>query len=168
MSKLNIKVYPDRTLKRKAKPIAKIGKAEQKLAYDMVETMRSADGVGLAGPQVGISKRIIVAEDVDNNRSALMLINPKVVKKKGRSRFCEGCLSVPGIMSDVLRPESVSVEALNLDGEVIRLDTKGLLARILQHEIDHLDGILFIDRISFLKRKKIMKKISSAKVCMEL
>lgn len=167
MSKLNIKVYPDRILKRKAKPIVKIGKTEQKLAYNMVETMRNADGVGLAGPQVGISKRIIVVEDVDNNRSAFVLINPKVVKKKGRSHFCEGCLSVPGIMSDVLRPESVIVEALNLDGEGIRLDTKGLLARILQHEIDHLDGILFIDRISFLKRKKIMKKISS-KVCMEL
>lgn len=167
MSKLNIKIYPDRILKRKAKPIVKIGKVEQKLAYNMVETMRSADGVGLAGPQVGISKRIIVAEDVDNNRSALVLINPKVVKKKGRSSFCEGCLSVPGIMSDVARPESVIIEALNLDGEAIRLDIKGLLARILQHEIDHLDGILFIDRISFLKRKKVLKDFSP-KVCMEL
>lgn len=168
MSKLTIRVYPDKILRQKARPMGKIGKMEQKLAYDMIETMRSAVGVGLAGPQVGVSKRIIVAEDADNSKTALVLINPKVIKKRGRSRFCEGCLSVPGTTSDVVRPEAVVVEAVNLDGESIRIDAKGLLARILQHEIDHLDGVLFIDRISFLKRKKIIKNISSSKVCMEL
>ena len=167
MSKLIIKVYPDKILRQKAKAIEKVGQEEQKLGYDMIETMRGANGVGLAGPQVGISKRIIVAEDVDNDKSVLVLINPRIIKKRGRSRFCEGCLSVPGMTSDVVRPEAVAVEALNLDGDTIRVDAKGLLARILQHEMDHLDGVLFIDRVSFLKRKRIMKKISSSKVCME-
>jgi peptide deformylase len=167
MSKLNIKVYPDKILRQKAKPIEKVGEKERKLAYDMIETMRSAQGVGLAGPQVGVSKRIIVAQDVDNNKAALVFINPRIVKKKGRSRFCEGCLSVPDMTSDVMRPEKVVVEALNLDGVRISIDAKGLLARILQHEIDHLDGILFIDRVGFFRRKRIMSKISASKVCME-
>ncbi|MFC1509289.1 peptide deformylase [Candidatus Omnitrophota bacterium] len=166
MSKLNIKVYPDPILRRKASLIAKVGKEEQKLAYNMIETMRDSDGVGLAGPQVGIGKRIIVMEDVDN-KSALVFINPRIVKKKGRSRFCEGCLSMPGITNDVIRPSSVVVEAINLDGDAIKIDAKGLLARILQHEIDHLDGILFIDRINFLKRKQITKKIKASKTCVE-
>ncbi len=168
MSKLNVKVYPDPILRRKALPIVKVGKEEQKLAYDMIETMRASDGVGLAGPQVGIGKRIIVVEDVDEDSSALVLINPRIVKKKGRSHFCEGCLSMPGIMNDVTRPSSVIVGALNLDGETIKIDAKGLLARILQHEIDHLDGMLFIDRINFLKRRQITRKISAPKTCMEL
>lgn len=167
MAKLTIKIYPADILRKKASPVKKIGKEEQRLAYDMIETMRCSQGVGLAAPQVGVSKRIIVAEDVENSRTALVLINPMIVKKKGRSRFCEGCLSVPDMTSDVVRPESISVEAINLEGKDIKIDTKGLLARIIQHEVDHLDGILFIDRIGFLKRRKIMKKISSSKVCME-
>lgn len=167
MAILTIKIYPDAILKRKASRVAKVGKNERRLASSMIETMRSADGVGLAAPQVGISERIIVVEDIEGHRSALVLINPRVVKKKGRSSFCEGCLSVPDVTCDIVRPESVVVEALNLDGERIKIDTGGLLARIIQHEIDHLDGILFIDRVGFLKRKKILKKISS-KICMEL
>lgn len=167
MPKLEIKIYPDKILMRKSHGVKSIGKEERRLAFDMIETMRAVNGVGLAAPQVGISKRIIVAEDPENNRAALILVNPRIVKKKGRTKFCEGCLSIPQITSDVIRPEIVVVEALNLDGKVLKIDTGGLLARILQHEIDHLDGILFIDRIGFLRRKKIMKKISS-NVCMEL
>ena len=167
MSKLDIKIYPDKILTRKSDEVRSVGNEERKLASDMIETMRAVNGVGLAAPQVGISKRIIVAEDPENNRTVLVLVNPRILKKKGRSKFCEGCLSIPQITSDVVRPDWIIVEALNLDGKTLRIDTGGLLARILQHEIDHLEGVLFIDRIGFLRRKKIVKNISS-NVCMEL
>jgi peptide deformylase len=167
MAKLEIKIYPDPVLRKKAKIVEKIGIDEQKLAYDMIETMRSAKGVGLAAPQVGVSKRIIVVEDIEgDNKVVLTLINPKITQKKGRLKFCEGCLSLPGISSDVMRPEFITVEAQNLDGDLLKINAEGLLARIIQHETDHLDGIVFIDRISFLKRKKIIKQLG-AKVCME-
>ena len=167
MAKLEIKIYPDPVLRKKAKQVAKVGNDERRLAYDMIETMHAANGVGLAAPQIGISRRIIVVEDADGgNKLALVLINPKITQKKGRVSFCEGCLSLPGISSEVVRPESITVEALNLDGDVLKINAKGLLARIIQHEIDHLDGIVFIDRIGFLKRKRIMKQLG-AKVCMK-
>lgn len=165
---LEIKIYPDPILCKKATKVAKAGNDERKLAYDMIETMRSANGVGLAAPQVGIAKRIIVVEDAEgDNRAALTLINPKITYKKGKLKFCEGCLSLPGVSSDVVRPEFITVEALNLDGDKLRFDADGLLSRIIQHETDHLDGILFIDRIRFLKRNKIIRQLG-AKVCVEL
>ena len=167
MAKLEIKIYPDPVLRKKTNLVEKIGIDEQKLAYDMIETMRFAKGVGLAAPQIGVSKRIIVIEDAEgDNKVVLTLINPKITQKKGKVKFCEGCLSLPGISSDVVRPESITVEAQNLDGDMLKINAEGLLARIIQHEIDHLDGIVFIDRISFLKRKKIIKQLG-AKVCME-
>ena len=168
MGKLEIKIYPDNILRKKARSIKKVGKEEQALAYNMIETMRYANGMGLAAPQVGKSERIIVVEDTEERDSALALINPRILKRRGRSTFCEGCLSVPEITSDIVRPEEVTVEGIDLGGRKVTIDAKGVLARVLQHEIDHLDGILFIDRIGFLKRKKIMKNVSSKKVCMEL
>ncbi|MFA5388405.1 MAG: peptide deformylase [Candidatus Omnitrophota bacterium] len=167
MAKLEIKIYPDPVLKKKAADVERVGDYERKIAYDMIETMRYANGVGLAAPQVGISKRMIVVEDTESdNRAALVFINPKITKKKGKTKFCEGCLSLPSVSSDVTRPEFITVEALNLDGNVLKLDAGGLLARIIQHETDHLDGIVFIDRIGFLKRKKIIEQLG-AKVCMK-
>ena len=167
MAKLEIKIYPDPALRKKARFVAKIGDDERKFAYNMIETMRSANGVGLAAPQVGISKRIIVVEDSEgDNRIALILINPKITRKKGKVKFCEGCLSLPGVSNDVIRPEFITVEALNLDGDMLKINADGLLARIIQHETDHLDGIMFIDKIGFLKRKKIIKQFG-AKVCVE-
>jgi len=166
MAKLSIKIYPDPILKKKAKSVKEVTDQVRKFAYEMIEAMHSANGVGLAGPQVGISKRIIVVDGSDNKQT-LVLINPKVVKKHGKGRFCEGCLSLPGVMSDVIRPESITVEFLNLDGKKIKVDLGGLLARIVQHEIDHLDGILFIDRVSFFRRKRILKEISK-NVCIQL
>jgi len=168
MAELEIKIYPDPILRKKSKPIENVGSNERKLAYDMIETMRLANGVGLAGPQVGIERRIIVVEDMEgDNRVAITLINPKIVHKKGKTRFCEGCLSLPGVSNDVIRPESVTVEAVNLDGDNVKIDASGILARIIQHEIDHLDGVMFIDKIGFLKRKKIIKQFG-AKVCVKL
>ncbi|MEE8317858.1 MAG: peptide deformylase [Candidatus Omnitrophota bacterium] len=167
MSRLDIKIYPDKILRQKARPVGKIDKVVQGLVCDMMETMRQAEGVGLAAPQIGISKRIIVAEDAGTNRSAIALINPRILKKKGNSHFCEGCLSVPGVTSDIIRPESIIVEGLDPEGEILKIQARGFFARVIQHEIDHLDGILFIDRVSFFKRRKIIKQISS-KVCMKL
>lgn len=167
MAKLEIKIYPDPVLRKKARQVEKVGDNERKLAYDMIETMRSANGVGLAAPQVGISKRIVVAEDVEGgNGVVLTLINPRITQKKGKAKLCEGCLSLPGVSNDIVRPEFIAVEALNLDGDELRINTGGILARIIQHEIDHLDGIVFIDKIGFLKRKKIIKQLG-AKVCVE-
>lgn len=168
MARLEIKIYPDPILRKKAAKVAKVGNDERKLAYDMIETMRSANGVGLAAPQVGIGKRIIVVEEMEgDNRAALTLINPKITQKKGKVKFCEGCLSLPGVSSDVVRPEFITVEALNLDGDKLRFDADGLLSRIIQHEADHLNGELFIDRIGFFKRNKIIRQLG-AKVCVEL
>ncbi len=167
MAKLEIKIYPDKILKKKSLSVKKVTEKEKKLATDMIETMRSANGIGLAAPQVGIRRRIIVVEDMEARNSPLVLFNPKVVKKKGKCSFYEGCLSVPQVTSDITRPESVTVEAIGLDGKEVKIDTDGLLARVLQHEIDHLDGIIFIDRIGFLRRKGILKHISK-KVCVEL
>jgi len=164
---LSIKTYPDKLLRQKARPVGKIGREVRNLASDMIETMRSADGVGLAGPQVGIGKRIIVVQDIEDDGPAAVFINPKILRKKGSSRICEGCLSVPGVTADIVRPESIVLEALDVDGKKIKIETGGLLARIVQHEIDHLDGVLFIDRVGFLRRKKIMKQVSK-NVCMEL
>lgn len=166
MAKLKIRTYSDPVLRKKSAPVGKVGDSERKLAYDMIETMRSANGVGLAAPQVGISKRIIVAEGVDDDSAAIVLINPKIARKKGSVSFCEGCLSLPGVSSDVVRPEFITVEALNLDGNAFKINADGLLARIIQHETDHLDGILFIDKIGFLKRRKIIKQLG-AKVCVK-
>jgi len=167
MAELKIKIFPNPVLRKKARQVARVGNDERKLAYDMIETMRSANGVGLAAPQVGISKRIIVVESVDNdNKAALVLINPKIIQKKGRISFCEGCLSLPGVSSEVVRPEFITLEALNLDGDVLKINADGLLARIIQHETDHLDGVLFIDKIGFLKRRKIVKQLG-ANICMK-
>jgi peptide deformylase len=169
MSQLDIKIYPDKILRKRCAEVKDIGDKELKLASDMIETMRSAKGVGLAVPQIGISRRIIVIEDVENknNGSALTFFNPRILKREGRCSFCEGCLSLPHVTADIIRPEKVLVEAVNIEGEKVKIDATGLLARVLQHEIDHLDGILFIDRVGFFKRKKILKQISS-KVCVEL
>lgn len=169
MRKLQIRIYPDKILRKKAATVKNIKDQERKLVTLMIETMRASDGIGLAAPQVGISKRLIVIEDVENKNNGLpyVFFNPKILKKKGRCSFCEGCLSVADVTSDISRPESVLVEALDQDGKRVKIDTDGLLARILQHEIDHLDGILFIDRVGFLKRKRILNKISS-KVCTKL
>lgn len=169
MAKLDIKIYPDTVLRKKAIEVRKITDSDRKLAYDMVEAMRADNGVGLAAPQVGILRRIIVIEDVEDKKQAIVLINPRITAKRGKSVFCEGCLSIPGVTNDVSRPAKVSLEAMNLDGKKISIEAAGLFARIAQHEIDHLDGILFIDRVGYFKRKKILKHLDSVKkVCIEL
>jgi peptide deformylase len=134
----------DEVLRKKSRPVEKIDKRISVLIDDMLETMYSSNGVGLAAPQVGILKRIIV---VDVGEGAIKLINPELIEIEGEQQDFEGCLSVPGIAGEVKRPEKVKVKALDEKGDTIMIEGTGLLARAFCHEIDHLDGILFIDKI---------------------
>jgi len=150
VNSLKLRIYEENepVLRLKAKPISKITKRIRELAKNMLETMYHANGVGLAAPQVGISERLIV---IDVGEGPLILINPKIVEKEGQDRDVEGCLSIPGRSEYITRAAKVKATGINLDGKPITVEGEGLLARALQHEIDHLDGILFID---YLKEQK--------------
>jgi peptide deformylase len=144
-----ILTYPDLFLLRKAAPVTRVDDRIRELVRDMFETMYSASGVGLAAPQVGVGKRVIIVDvsRVEENIAPLALVNPEIVDRKGLAEGTEGCLSIPGVEGVVPRAESVLVRALDPQGQPVQIRAEGLLARALQHEIDHLDGILFIDRI---------------------
>lgn len=144
MALRQIKHYQkDDVLRKKSKIVEKIDKRTEILIDDMIETMYHADGVGLAAPQVGILKRVIV---VDIGEGVHVLINPEITIEAGEATDYEGCLSVPGVKGQVTRPAEITVEGLNRDGKKIRMKASGLLARAICHEIDHLDGILFVDK----------------------
>ncbi len=147
MALRQIRKNGDPVLRQKAHPVKKITPQIIKLLNDMAETMYDANGVGLAAPQIGISKRLIVI-DVADEHNLLKLINPDIIASSGKETAIEGCLSFPGIAGEVERAEAVTVRALIPAGDTIELKATGLLARALQHEIDHLDGILFVDRVS--------------------
>lgn len=132
----------DSILREKAKPVSKINSNIHKLLDNMKDTMEHANGVGLAAPQIGVSKRVII---VDIGEGLIELINPEIIKSSGKSTDVEGCLSVPDVNGEVTRADKVVVVGLNRKGEKVEIKAEGLLARALQHEIDHLDGILFID-----------------------
>lgn len=146
----NILVYPDPFLARKAAPVAAVDDRVRTLVRDMFETMYAAEGIGLAAPQVGVGKRVIVLDvsPVDENVPPMAIVNPEIVERKGSVTGEEGCLSVPGVQGEVCRAETVVVRGLDPEGKPVNLSAGGILSRALQHEIDHLDGILFIDRIS--------------------
>ena len=157
-----IRLYGDEVLRKKAFPIQEITEVERKLAEDMLVAMYAApNGIGLAAPQVGVLKWLIVI-DVNRNDPAsrpLMLINPEIESLEGESIAEEGCLSIPDVTADIKRAEKAVVTALNMDGEEIRVEGEGFLARALQHEIDHLNGVLFIDHVSGLKRQLLRGKL---------
>jgi len=139
-----IRKLGDDILRKKSRPVDKIDKNVITLLDDMIETMKDANGVGLAAPQVGVLKRVVV---IDVGDGPLELINPKIISQKGTQLEVEGCLSVPGKWGEVERPVEVVVEALNRNGEPITITGTGLLAIAISHEIDHLDGILFVDKV---------------------
>jgi peptide deformylase len=145
----NILVYPDPFLARKAAPVAAVDDRVRALIRDMFETMHAAEGVGLAAPQVGVGKRVIVVDvtPVDETIAPMALVNPEILDRKGTVLGEEGCLSVPGVQGEVPRAETVVVRGLDEQGNPVHLQAEGILSRALQHEIDHLDGVLFIDRI---------------------
>jgi peptide deformylase len=134
----------DEVLRKKAKVVDKIDDRLQLLISDMIDTMYHADGVGLAAPQVGILKRLVV---IDIGEGVNVLINPEIISQSGEAVDYEGCLSIPGIRGQVMRPAEVVVKALDREGKEIEIKASGLMARALCHELDHLDGILFIDKI---------------------
>jgi len=145
-----ILTYPDAFLSTKAAPVARMDDNVRKLIDDMFETMYAASGVGLAAPQVGVGRRVIVVDvsPVEKEVPPMALVNPEIVARRGMIDGTEGCLSVPGVEGVVARPEFVTVKGLNELGDPVKFEAGGLLARALQHEIDHLDGVLFIDRLS--------------------
>ncbi len=148
MAILPIRKYPDPVLREPAKPVTVIDAKLRQLAADMIETMEDANGVGLAAPQVGVGLRMVVVDFDIENHDPRVLINPVIVKRCGKKELGdEGCLSFPGMRSQVKRYPGVVCEAQNLDGEVVEYQGEGLTARAIQHEIDHLDGMLFVDKV---------------------
>lgn len=165
MSVLEIKKYPDKVLAQKAAPVTVIDRYLQRLIDDMLETMYAAPGIGLAAPQVGVSKRLIVIDiglREEERIPLIVLINPEIVGNEGEIESEEGCLSIPGYLTAVKRAERVVVQGMNRDGLPVEVTGEGLLSRALQHEIDHLDGMLLIDRISSIKREFFKKRFQKA------
>jgi peptide deformylase len=159
MAKLDILTFPDPRLRVKALPVSRVDADIQCLVDDMLETMYAAPGIGLAAIQVNVPRRVVVIDISETHDQPLCLINPVIVSRDGEEEMDEGCLSVPGFFETVKRAERVRVEALDRDGERFTLDADGLLAVCIQHEIDHLDGKLFVDHISMLKRQRIRRKL---------
>ena len=141
-----IREYGDEILRKKSREVDVVDDKIRELLDDMLETMHKYNGVGLAAPQVGILKRVVVIDLYDDN-GPLKLVNPKIVKQKGKQEVEEGCLSFPNQYAKMIRPEEIVAEALNEKGEKKKIEAKGLLAQAICHEIDHLDGVLFIDNM---------------------
>jgi peptide deformylase len=159
MALLPILEFPDPRLRTRAAPVAEVDASVRKLIDDMFETMYGAPGIGLAATQVNVHKRVLVV-DISEDRSApLALINPEIVAREGTEETEEGCLSVPGIYDKVVRSEKIRVRTLDRSGKQIEIEADGLLAVCIQHEMDHLEGKLFVDYLSELKRTRIRKKL---------
>ena len=166
MTVKKILTEPNKLLRQISKPVEKVGKEEQLLMNDMLETMYSANGIGLAAIQIGIPKRIIVMDlsKNENKKEPRYFVNPKIKNKDTlKSTYEEGCLSVPNQFAEIDRPKKCEVEYLDYNGEKKILKAEGLLATCIQHEMDHLEGILFIDYLSKLKKSMIIKKLSKSK-----
>ncbi len=159
MAMLEILHFPDPRLRTRAKSVAAVDDQLRRLVDDMLETMYAAPGIGLAATQVNVHKRVIVIDLSKEQNQPLVLINPEVIEKRGVEEMEEGCLSVPGIYERVERADRVKVRALGRDGQAFDLEAEGLLAVCIQHEIDHLDGRLFVDYLSQLKRQRIRKRL---------
>lgn len=156
MALLKVKIYPDPVLKKKAEPLHQFGPEEQKIFDDMIETMYAEDGVGLAAPQVGISKRILIASPTMAQGEEYVFVNPEIFETRGRELGLEGCLSLPGISGEIARAKIVRFRALDRKGRALEMEVKDFFARIIQHELDHLNGILLIDRVDFDKRQELL------------
>jgi peptide deformylase len=163
MPVLDILEFPDERLRTRAKPVEAVTDEIRQLVDDMFETMYAAPGIGLAATQVNVHQRVVVIDISREKDQPLCLINPVIVAKDGIEQHEEGCLSVPGIYETVERADHIKVEALNRDGEKFVLETGDLLAVCIQHELDHLEGKLFVDYLSPLKRNRIKKKLEKQK-----
>ena len=155
---LDILKYPDKRLRTIAKPVVSVDETIRQQVKDMFETMYEAPGIGLAATQVNFHQRIIVIDISDQCNEPICLINPEVIEKSGEIQWEEGCLSVPDYYENVIRANDIKVQALNQHGETFELEASEMLSVCIQHEIDHLDGILFVDHLSKLKQKRLKKK----------
>lgn len=161
MAVLPIRIYPDPVLRVRCPEVEAFDSDLAKLAADMVETMHAAPGVGLAAPQVGVELRLAVVDTtVGEETSELhVLVNPEIVEDAGREVEEEGCLSIPEITEKVSRPERIRVRARNVEGDALELEAEGLLARAICHEIDHLNGVLFVDHLTGLRRERVKRQL---------
>ncbi len=159
MALLNIIHYPDKRLRTVAKPVERVDDGIRQLVEDMFETMYAAPGIGLAATQIDVHQRVIVIDTSPDSDQPLCLINPEIIKSDGIEECEEGCLSIPEIYEIVQRAETVTVRALNREGDEYTLDADGLLAVCIQHEMDHLVGKLFVDYLSPLKQQRLKKKL---------
>ena len=162
-----ILIEPNKLLRQVSQPVDEVNKEIQKLMDDMLETMYSANGIGLAAIQIGVPKNLIVIDLMtkEKKKNPMFFVNPKIIKKSTKmSKYEEGCLSIPNLFAEVQRPSECEVEYLDYEGRKKILKANGLLATCIQHEIDHLKGILFIDYLSKLKRDIILKKLSKQKL----
>jgi len=159
MAILNILHFPDERLRTVAKPVAEVTDKHRALISNMLETMYDAPGIGLAATQVNVHERILVIDISEEKNQPIVLINPEILEKEGDQEFDEGCLSVPGIYETLHRAEKVHVKALNKEGESFEMNADGLLAVCIQHEMDHLEGKLFVDYLSQMKKLRIRKKL---------
>ena len=158
MAVLRVRKYGDPALRQRALPVGEVTPELRAIIADMTDTMYDEVGIGLAAPQVGISLRLIVVAD-EEGRGVQALLNPTIVDRGGEVTGEEGCLSIPGVFAPVSRAAWVKVEARSVDGKPLAISARGLRARVLQHEIDHLDGVLFIDRVEPMLRDRIKRKI---------
>ena len=163
MAVLDVLIYPDENLAKVCEPVEKVDDALRTFIDDMFETMYDHEGIGLAAPQVNVLKRVITIDIEGDKTNQIVLINPEILASSGETGIEEGCLSIPGCRALVPRKEKLTVKALNRDGEEFTLDADGLLAICIQHEIDHLNGVLFVDHISQLKRQRIRDKMVKLK-----
>jgi len=155
---LDILKYPDKRLRTIAKPVVSVDETIRQQVKDMFETMYEAPGIGLAATQVNFHQRIIVIDISDQCNEPICLINPEVIEKSGEIQWEEGCLSVPDYYENIIRANDIKVQALNQHGETFELEASEMLSVCIQHEIDHLNGILFVDHLSKLKQKRLKKK----------
>ncbi len=158
MAILKVLTYPDPILKKKAEPVQTIGPIEKKLIRDMIETMYTDDGVGLAAPQVGVSKRIFVASPHAKPGEEMVFINLEILESSGTQTGPEGCLSLPGVSGQVQRARKIKYKMMTEDGKWVEGEAADFLARVIQHELDHLDGKLLIDRVDFTQRQEILSE----------
>lgn len=171
MATLPLIIAPDPRLKKKAAPVPAVDERIVRLMDDMLETMYAANGIGLAAPQVGVLDRIIVVDLSEKNEEPkpIALANPEVVwASEDLAQYNEGCLSLPEQYADVIRPRAVRVRYLDRDNRTREIEGEGLLATVLQHEIDHLEGVLFVDRVSMIKRNMILRRLQKLKKAGEL
>lgn len=160
MALLPILHYPDTRLHTVAAPVAEVNETVRTLARDMAETMYAAPGIGLAATQVNVHQRLIVVDISEDQSELLVLINPEIFERDGEQVYEEGCLSVPGIYDKVTRAEHIRVRALGLDGKPFEVEATGLLSVCIQHEVDHLDGKVFVEYLSQLKQGRIRTKLA--------